>query len=349
MAPEVAGRENYDYKCDVWSIGVILFEIAFGYPPFYGNSPTDLLKNIHHGEFIVPKTSKICGELMDLLNGCLRIDPKERWTIEEMLDHPFFSLKDDQMNGIEKGDLEYRPNIILRKIYNNRDIYVLSNKGEFVNPYDSMAQLAPQQVEEVKEMPVPVEPVKPEEPVKPAPLDDSAPKMSVDPVQVDKPSQEVDEPEPSTGMTVDPEQSPAEPEEVKVEEPAPVEPKPVEPVVEVPKPESPKVEEAKIPEPEPIAEPEIPEVEPVKEEPKPVIEPVAPKEEIKQEEHVEASYEEIKEHILVDTTPYPVGGLLVDEIIIQTFSGLEEIPQFQTDLKSEIVIIDANYLESLVQ
>lgn len=38
MAPEIFTSSRYDEKCDVWSLGVILYILLTGSPPFYGNS-----------------------------------------------------------------------------------------------------------------------------------------------------------------------------------------------------------------------------------------------------------------------------------------------------------------------
>ena len=37
MAPEIIQKKNHSYKCDVWSVGIILYAMLVGYPPFRGS------------------------------------------------------------------------------------------------------------------------------------------------------------------------------------------------------------------------------------------------------------------------------------------------------------------------
>ena len=46
MAPEIMSRQPYDYCVDWWSVGVILFEMLSGLPPFYGNSIEETCANV---------------------------------------------------------------------------------------------------------------------------------------------------------------------------------------------------------------------------------------------------------------------------------------------------------------
>jgi len=43
--------QSYDEKCDVWSIGVILYILLCGYPPFGGKSEEDILNKVKSGKF----------------------------------------------------------------------------------------------------------------------------------------------------------------------------------------------------------------------------------------------------------------------------------------------------------
>jgi serine/threonine protein kinase len=46
MAPEIIERAGYDELVDWWSIGVILYEMIVGFPPFMGDSPQEVFANI---------------------------------------------------------------------------------------------------------------------------------------------------------------------------------------------------------------------------------------------------------------------------------------------------------------
>ena len=46
MSPEMIGRKAYNSKSDIWSLGIIYYQMIFGTLPFYGNSDTELYKDI---------------------------------------------------------------------------------------------------------------------------------------------------------------------------------------------------------------------------------------------------------------------------------------------------------------
>jgi len=48
MAPEVLDR-NYNYKCDIWSIGVVCYILLSGSPPYAGRSSDEVMANIKAG------------------------------------------------------------------------------------------------------------------------------------------------------------------------------------------------------------------------------------------------------------------------------------------------------------
>lgn len=91
VAPEVLGPEKYDKACDMWSLGVIMYILLCGFPPFYSNqglaiSP-GMKKRIRTGQydFPNPEWKNVSQDAKDLIRGLLKTDPAERLTIEQIM------------------------------------------------------------------------------------------------------------------------------------------------------------------------------------------------------------------------------------------------------------------------
>lgn len=79
IAPEVLSN-NYDEKCDLWSIGVILFILLCGYPPFNGSNDDQIIQRVKEGKYRTDEEEweSITPDAIDLVNKLLLYDPKER-------------------------------------------------------------------------------------------------------------------------------------------------------------------------------------------------------------------------------------------------------------------------------
>ncbi|XP_042384612.1 serine/threonine-protein kinase ATG1c-like isoform X1 [Zingiber officinale] len=92
MAPEVMQFQKYDAKADLWSVGIILYQLVTGRTPFTGNSQIQLLQNIlKTNEFCFPLDCNLSGECVDLCQKLLRRNAVERLTFEEFFNHQFLS------------------------------------------------------------------------------------------------------------------------------------------------------------------------------------------------------------------------------------------------------------------
>ena len=93
VAPEVL-KGNYDFSCDVWSLGVILYIMICGYPPFEGDNNKEIFKRVlqQQLEFDPEDWSDISNEAKHLLTLMLSKDPKSRITIVDCLNHPWFLI-----------------------------------------------------------------------------------------------------------------------------------------------------------------------------------------------------------------------------------------------------------------
>ncbi|KAE8623013.1 hypothetical protein XENTR_v10005458 [Xenopus tropicalis] len=95
MAPEVVKREPYGKPVDVWGCGVILFILLSGCLPFYGTKER-LFEGIIKGKYKMnPRQwNHISESAKDLVRRMLMLDPAERITVYEALNHPWLKERD---------------------------------------------------------------------------------------------------------------------------------------------------------------------------------------------------------------------------------------------------------------
>ena len=91
MSPEILKGKEYNYKCDLWSIGIIIYRLIYSKPPYIGDKDIALINKI---DKLGNKIIKIENEILnDLVKRLLEKDPKKRINWEEYFKHPFFKIK----------------------------------------------------------------------------------------------------------------------------------------------------------------------------------------------------------------------------------------------------------------
>lgn len=102
-APEIFGTEKYNVACDIWSLGVILYIMLTGEPPFYSihgrNAMTPNMKGkVMRGQFkqMGEKWDKLSPEARDLIPQMLEVDKEKRIKIKDVMNHPYLTLEMDK-------------------------------------------------------------------------------------------------------------------------------------------------------------------------------------------------------------------------------------------------------------
>jgi len=97
VAPEVVECLDrtwaYGIEVDMWAVGVILYIMLSGSPPFYSQDDDEVFDQILAGDFDFPKSmwKNVSEEAVDLVKKLMTVDPKKRLTARQTLEHPWLA------------------------------------------------------------------------------------------------------------------------------------------------------------------------------------------------------------------------------------------------------------------
>ncbi|CAF3575688.1 unnamed protein product [Rotaria socialis] len=95
VAPEILSHDKYDKACDIWSMGVVMYILLCGYPPFFsingGTISAGMKTKIKAGEYQFPKAEwkNVSEEAKTVIRKMLTVDPATRATIDWILRCPW--------------------------------------------------------------------------------------------------------------------------------------------------------------------------------------------------------------------------------------------------------------------
>ena len=125
MSPQILSHKPYTSKSDVWSTGLIYYEMLCGKTPWPARDQLDLINNIDKMPLKYPFNVQISDISKDFIRGCLEKEEKNRFSWEEVLSHKIFSPQ------VHAAPLVDKPTVVLDK----RSLDVLQELQEIVSKH----------------------------------------------------------------------------------------------------------------------------------------------------------------------------------------------------------------------
>ena len=108
---------GYDKKVDIWSLGILTYELLIGCPPFEASSYEELLQKIEQGEYHIPHQITLSIEAISFLNGMLQYNPEKRLDVFALSKQYFLTRNVSSFHKVSlkkaNNDMDLSQSIIL--------------------------------------------------------------------------------------------------------------------------------------------------------------------------------------------------------------------------------------------
>ena len=131
LSPEIVEGKPYDNKSDIWSLGVLLYEMMTFKMPFNANSLPMLSAKIIRGNY-TPPPSVYTKDLREIVSKCLTVNPKGRPSISEILRMPIIQNRIKNFLDENQYNKEFSKTIA-KKYKENKKTVLIKNKENAIN------------------------------------------------------------------------------------------------------------------------------------------------------------------------------------------------------------------------
>ncbi|CAD8173588.1 unnamed protein product [Paramecium octaurelia] len=133
MAPQILENKHYSVKSDIWSIGVMAYQMLTGEHPWVADDPAQLLKSIKSQKLQFPSHIPISEDFKEFIKNCLQYDEKDRYNWDDLIEHKIFKTKYviqknytkiEQLQGAinQIRQVQKRRGTPLEQLFNNLDM-----------------------------------------------------------------------------------------------------------------------------------------------------------------------------------------------------------------------------------
>jgi serine/threonine protein kinase len=144
MAPEIIKEIPYGKPVDIWALGILLYELYFGVSPFNSNKQNEeqtkeIINNIMQNKLFFNRKS-IAYDMKDLIIHMLENDVNRRYTIDEVVAHPWFKKCKNKIKDIDSISINKINNINFDEFETNvtKVTKVVKNPTEYWSTSTSM-------------------------------------------------------------------------------------------------------------------------------------------------------------------------------------------------------------------